>query len=381
GRASADTTSSIDFMKDDYVYPKVHCMAARITAENPDDSFKPTSGKIERIKFQSSVACWGYFSVWTHAAIHEFADSQFGHLFARGGDREEARKTLVLALKNLEVVGEIRNPIDYLVELLGTKAFSENTIDTSWLDGLIRERAVKVKYEKLDVVFFAAVLRAVRTFEARNKDFLEAINKRRLGLLHQVEGACELELEICFEGHKFRFAVKRIAPDGYELAVAGKKFLVQVRVQPDGSLLVSLDGRVMKVSGTEEALGLRLRLQGVGTVLLPTIFDPSELRSDFNGKVIRYLIPEGGSVSKGQAYVELEAMKMVMSLKAGASGKVSHLKGPGAIVQAGEQLAKLQLDDPGSSPQLELFQGDFRLSGAASKEILGSKERSRSAWR
>ncbi|CAJ1399376.1 unnamed protein product [Effrenium voratum] len=375
GRASADTTSSIDFMKDDYVYPKVHCMAARITAENPDDSFKPTSGKIERIKFQSSVACWGYFSVWTHAAIHEFADSQFGHLFARGGDREEARKTLVLALKNLEVVGEIRNPIDYLVELLGTKAFSENTIDTSWLDGLIRERAVKVKYEKLDVVFFAAVLRAVRTFEARNKDFLEAINKRRLGLLHQVEGACELELEICFEGHKFRFAVKRIAPDGYELAVAGKKFLVQVRVQPDGSLLVSLDGRVMKVSGTEEALGLRLRLQGVGTVLLPTIFDPSELRSDFNGKVIRYLIPEGGSVSKGQAYVELEAMKMVMSLKAGASGKVSHLKGPGAIVQAGEQLAKLQLDDPGSSPQLELFQGDFRLSGAASKVAEGASGR------
>jgi len=33
--------------------------------------------------------------VWTHAAIHEFADSQFGHLFARGEDREEARKTLV----------------------------------------------------------------------------------------------------------------------------------------------------------------------------------------------------------------------------------------------------------------------------------------------
>ena len=41
------------------------------------------------------MACWGYFSVWTHAAIHEFADSQFGHLFARGTDREEARKTLV----------------------------------------------------------------------------------------------------------------------------------------------------------------------------------------------------------------------------------------------------------------------------------------------
>ena len=39
--------------------------------------------------------------VWTHAAIHEFADSQFGHLFARGEDREEARKTLVPGRKVL----------------------------------------------------------------------------------------------------------------------------------------------------------------------------------------------------------------------------------------------------------------------------------------
>ena len=45
-----DRTSRIDFMKAEYVYPKVHCLAARITAENPDDAFKPTGGKIERIK-------------------------------------------------------------------------------------------------------------------------------------------------------------------------------------------------------------------------------------------------------------------------------------------------------------------------------------------
>jgi acetyl-CoA carboxylase/biotin carboxylase 1 len=35
-------------------YPK-HVMAARITAENPDEGFKPTSGKIDRINFQSDT--------------------------------------------------------------------------------------------------------------------------------------------------------------------------------------------------------------------------------------------------------------------------------------------------------------------------------------
>jgi len=367
GRAPSDT-SKIDFMKDDYVYPKVHCIASRITAENPDDGFKPTSGKIDRIQFQSSVACWGYFSVWTHAAIHELADSQFGHLFARGENREEARKTLVLALSNLEVVGQIRTPIEYLVELLRTEAFRMNSIDTSWLDGMIREKTVKVKYEKLDVVFYAAVFRAVRQFQVRDQDLAEAIAKRRLGLLHQVGNSTLDDLEIAFEGHKFQFMVRRVAPDRYDLTVAGAKFQAQVRVQPDNSFLVSVDGSVMKVSGTEEALGLRLRLQGVGTVLLPSLFDPSELRSEFNGKVLRYVVPEGGTVQKGEAYVELEAMKMVMPLKAGAAGQVKHLKGPGSIVAAGELLARLQLDDPSSAPQLGMFTGSFRLAtnGSAS---------------
>ncbi|CAL1129637.1 unnamed protein product [Cladocopium goreaui] len=367
GLSEKDRTSRIDFMKADYVYPKVHCLAARITAENPDDAFKPTSGKIERIKFQSSVACWGYFSVWTHAAIHEFADSQFGHLFARGEDREEARKTLVLALQNLDVVGEIRTPTDYLVQLLQTEAFKRNKIDTNWLDGLIRERAVRLKYEQGDVVFYAAVLRACRALQAKDQELLRSIEKRRLGLLHQVQGSCATEVEITFEGLKYHFRVSRVSDDAFVFKICDTVIAAQVREQPDGSLLVSVDGSVRKISGSEEALGLRLRLQGVGTVLLPTIFDASELRSDFNGKVMRYLVPEGGIVKKDEAYVELEAMKMIMPLKARATGKLKQLKGANSIVQAGELLGSLELQDPSSVQQLIAFKGHFVLPTKASE--------------
>ncbi|MDA9080702.1 acetyl-CoA carboxylase biotin carboxylase subunit family protein [Candidatus Dependentiae bacterium] len=40
----ADADSPIDFMEEDYVLPDRHLIAARITAENPDEGFKPTSG-------------------------------------------------------------------------------------------------------------------------------------------------------------------------------------------------------------------------------------------------------------------------------------------------------------------------------------------------
>lgn len=39
-----------------------------------------------------------------------------------------------------QVQGEIRTTVEYLVQLLETTEFKANTIDTSWLDGLIREK-------------------------------------------------------------------------------------------------------------------------------------------------------------------------------------------------------------------------------------------------
>ena len=50
-------------------------------------SFRPASGSIEELSFHSSQNVWGYFSVCASGQVHEFADSQFGHLFARGTTR------------------------------------------------------------------------------------------------------------------------------------------------------------------------------------------------------------------------------------------------------------------------------------------------------
>ncbi len=46
---------------------------------------------------------WGYFSVKGGGAIHEFSDSQFGHLFAKGETREAAIRAMVVALKEVKI--------------------------------------------------------------------------------------------------------------------------------------------------------------------------------------------------------------------------------------------------------------------------------------
>jgi acetyl-CoA carboxylase/biotin carboxylase 1 len=160
GKPDMYSLGKIDFMEETYTPIDTHVLAARITAENPDEGFKPTSGTIERIKFQSTPNVWGYFSVGANGGIHEFADSQFGHLFAKGATREQARKSLVLALKEIEVRGEIRTTVEYLVQLLETKEFIENTIDTSWLDGLIKAKSVGVEMPVDLTVTSAAIFKA-----------------------------------------------------------------------------------------------------------------------------------------------------------------------------------------------------------------------------
>jgi len=89
--------------------PKGHVIAARITAENPDEGFKPSSGTIKELNFHSSKYTWGYFSVSAEGSLHEFADSQFGHVFSWGEDREHARKLVLGRVNNCWTTGARRH--------------------------------------------------------------------------------------------------------------------------------------------------------------------------------------------------------------------------------------------------------------------------------
>lgn len=71
---------------------------------------------------------WGYFSVAASGGLHEFADSQFGHCFSWGENREQARENLVIALKELSIRGDFRTTVEYLITLLETKSFQVRSI-------------------------------------------------------------------------------------------------------------------------------------------------------------------------------------------------------------------------------------------------------------
>lgn len=52
-------------------------------------------------------------------------------------------------------------------------------------------------------------------------------------------------------------------------------------------------------------------------------------------------------------------MKMVMALTVTESGCVYHLRRPGAVLNAGDVIAKMDLDDPSIVTKAQLFTGEF----------------------
>jgi len=356
---------NLDYFKPSTAYEK-HVIAARITAENPDEGFKPTSGKIDRINFQSNTKVWGYFSVMADGGVHEYADSQFGHIFASGETREEARKNLVMALKELFIMGDIRTTVEYLGELLETGEFKKNTIDTAWLDGILAAKSVSVTVEPHSAVINAAVYRAYKNVQGQIADFKTNLEKGQLSTL-PLRDLAEVPIEITYQDIKYAFTVTPTSPDTFTIVIGDQTIEVKTREQADGSLFVAYGSETHQLYAKEEPLGLRMVLDGV-TVLLPTIYDPSELRSDITGKLVRYLVEDGAEVEAGQPFAEAEAMKMLITIKAGESGKINHALNPGAIINAGDLLSSLTLKDPSKVKKILPFDSTLSFAMPSAKE-------------
>nr|QLI61955.1 acetyl-CoA carboxylase 2 [Streltzoviella insularis] len=338
--------------------PWGHVIAARITSENPDEGFKPSSGTVQELNFRSSKNVWGYFSVAASGGLHEFADSQFGHCFSWGETREQARENLVIALKELSIRGDFRTTVEYLITLLETSAFQDNNIDTSWLDALIAERVQSEKPDVMLGVICGSILIADSIFTANFQEFKSGLEKG------QIQGSGQLtnyvEVELIHSGVKYKVQATRSGPTSYFLAMNGSFKELEVHKLTDGGTLLSVDGASFTTYLKDEVDKYRIVI-GNQTVVFEKEKDPSKLRAPSAGKLINTLVEDGGHVDKGQPYAEIEVMKMVMTLSSPESGKVTWNLRPGAVLDMGALIGTLELDDPSLVTTAQPYKGQFPL--------------------
>ncbi|CUM66038.1 uncharacterized protein PRCAT00003692001 [Priceomyces carsonii] len=334
--------------------PKGHTTACRITSEDPGEGFKPSGGTIHELNFRSSSNVWGYFSVANQSSIHSFSDSQFGHIFAFGENRQASRKHMVVALKELSIRGDFRTTVEYLIKLLETPDFEDNTITTGWLDELITKKLTAERPDPIIAVVCGAVAKAYIQSEEDKNEYIQSLEKGQVPNKELLKTI--FPIEFIYEGQRYKFTATKSSNDSYTLFLNGSRCVIGARPLSDGGLLCAIDGRSHSIYWKEEASATRISVDGK-TCLLEAENDPTQLRTPSPGKLTKYLVDSGEHVVSGQAYAEVEVMKMCMPLIAKENGVVQLIKQPGSTVNAGDILAILSLDDPAKVKLARPFEG------------------------
>jgi len=367
------SSSDISFGVEERIPAHGHCIAVRITAENAEQGFKPTSGGIQELNFRSTPDVWGYFSMDSSGSVHEFADSQFGHLFANGIDREQARKNMVLALKELSIRGDIYTTVDYISNLIQMDDFTENRIDTGWLDKLIKlnldgAEDTEKKIEKQSSQLYVVIAASIVAYEKCNEgeaQFIDSLSKGQLpsqSLLKQIH-----QVELIYESIKYVLLTARRGENSFTItnnSSTNDYVETSVRSLSDGGYLIKIHNKshvAYVTSPRDSPSGMRLNIAGANVVFTPD-YDPTTLRTDVAGKLVKRLVEEGSHVGKNGEFAEIEVMKMFMPLKVSESGKISWVANEGASLSPGQVIAKFELDNPEMVKTATVFDGTLASS-------------------
>lgn len=351
--------AAIDFEVEKQAPPNGHVIAARITAEDPNAGFQPTSGSIQELNFRSTPDVWGYFSVDSSGQVHEFADSQIGHLFSWSTSRDRARKNMILALKELSIRGDIHTTVEYIVNMMESDDFKYNRIHTAWLDERIsRHQEVRLhgRPDPLMVVLVGAVCCAYQASNTRLEEYKAQLERGQLpssDLLVQSE-----PLELIYEGIKYKIKACRSGPIQFTLFCNDSYLQVEIRTLSDGGFLVLLNGKSHVAYATKEAQGLRLVVDG-NTCVFTKEYDPTRLVTNTAGKLARYLVNDGANLRRGMPFAEIEVMKMYMPLLTPEAGVIRLLKSEGAVLAPGDCIATMELDDPSCVKKSETYLGEL----------------------
>ncbi|CAF4606272.1 unnamed protein product, partial [Rotaria sp. Silwood1] len=297
--------------------PRGHAIAARITSENPNEGFKPSSGTVEELTFRSRQNVWGYFSISSSGGLHEFADSQFGHVFSHGETREDARENLAVALKELSIRGDFHSTVEILICLLETDDYVNNTVQTSWLDGLIAQHFQTEKPNIMLSIVCGAIHVADEIFRNNFQNFRSSLERGQilpmntLSISHQVE--------LIYEHIKYKLQVTQCGPSCFFVLMNDSYVELEANRMKDGGILLNLDGASYLTFMKEEVDSYRIIVNNK-TCVFQKENDPSILRSPSAGKLLHFTIEDGGAIEAGQVYAELEVMKMVTELRCPLKG-------------------------------------------------------------
>ena len=301
-----------------------HAIEARLYAEDPENGFLPSTGKILAFELPGDVRV--ETGVEAGGEVTPFYDAMVAKLIAHGPTRQDAIDELADALDRTVIAG-VRSNVAFLAALCRMSEFRRGGVDTGFIERNLA--ALGAVPQGLD-----------RAAAARGAERLLA-NDAREGAAQESGGPPEDS--------------PWAARDGFQL---GGKRLIAVPVTVDGedaeaTLTFGKDGIRVSVDGAAPAADARafaaaedvyvvrhgrqtrVRLKDVAAAAAATGAGDGVVKAPMHGKVLELFVATSDRVEAGQRLAVIEAMKMEHTLRAPFAGVVKQI-----AVSAGVQVVE-----------------------------------------
>ena len=334
-----------------------HALELRIYAEDPENGFLPTPGKVTAYHEPQVRGARVDSSIDGPCTVSEAYDPMIAKLICHGKTRQAAIETAQHALKEFILQGLTTNK-PYLWEVIKNQDFAENKIDTSFCATHQEEllKALNESRNTLNIndiaISFLLYDFCKKRFESQTENVWEEIGYWRF----------HSQFTVDVEGHKIPVSIKEWKMETGELTVE----IPTAHLSPLTSNLISHDGHQLKLmlNGRTEVVycsvndeqktivnfhGLNFCCYRTDQLNDTTDYsckeqanDKSRLVSPMPGKVVKINVKEGDEVEASTVMIVVEAMKMENNIVATAKAKVKKiLVTEGEMVDNKKQLIEL----------------------------------------
>ena len=315
-----------------------HSVEARLNAEDADNGFAPSPGKVELLNLPVGPGIRVDTGIATGDAISPDYDSMVAKIIAWGRDRDEALARLRVALRETTVVVKGGTTTkSFLLKLLDRPEVIDGTADTGWLD-----RANLHEDPELAAGADAALLYvAADVYESEEQlerdAFLRAARGGRPKASHDVGR----EIELGYRGQTYALNIAQISPRRYRVEVPGGGVVeLDLERQSQFESRLTIGNRRHQIVASTSAAGHLVEVDSVSHRVSRD--EGGMVRSPAPAVVVALRAAPGDEVEAGDTIMILEAMKMETPVKAPYAGRVREiLASVNSQVDAGGALLRL----------------------------------------